>query len=197
VRGSEPIGRISVPLPGLHNARNAAAATTAALALGAPFEAAAKALADFAGVRRRFEARGEAGGVTFIDDYAHLPTEVAAAIAAAKAGGWQRVVCAFQPHRYTRTAALWRDFGDAFSDADVLAVTDVYAAGQEPIPGVTGKLIVDAVLDDDPWRQVAWLPEREHLRRYLAGRLRPGDVCLTLGAGDLTSLPDELLPLLS
>jgi UDP-N-acetylmuramate--alanine ligase len=184
---------VSLPLPGVHNARNAAGAIAAGLALGAPFEPAAKALGDFAGVRRRFERRGEAGGVTFIDSYDHLPTEVAAALAAARAGGWRRVVCAFQPHRYTRTAALWRDFGEAFAGADVLAVTDVYAAGQTPIPGVTGKLIVDAVLDDEPWRRVAWLPGRDALRRFLAAELRPGDLCLTLGAGDLTTLPDELL----
>lgn len=197
VHDGETLGRISVPLPGLHNARNAAAAATTALAVGAPFEAAAKALAEFAGVGRRFEVRGGAGGVTFIDDYAHLPTEVAAAIAAARTGGYERVVCAFQPHRYTRTAALWRDFGVAFGDADIVAVTDIYPAGQQPLPGVTGKLIVDAVLDEAPWRRVAWLPRRDHLRSYLAATLRPGDLCLTLGAGDLTMLPDELLPLLA
>ena len=197
VQQGEELGRVGLPLPGVHNARNATAAIAAGLALGAPFESAAKAIGDFAGVRRRFEHRGEAGGVTFIDSYDHLPTEVAAALAAARAGGWQRVVCAFQPHRYTRTAALWRDFADAFTDADVLAVTDIYAAGQQPLPGVTGKLIVDAVLDDEPWRRVAWLPSRDGLRRFLAAELRSGDLCLTLGAGDLTTLPDELLPLLS
>ena len=188
-------GRIAVRVaaPGLHNARNAAAAAAVALELGVEPDAVVAGLAAFEGVRRRFELRGEAGGVTFVDSYDHLPAEVAAALTAARAGGWRRIVCAFQPHRYTRTAALWRDFADAFVDADLLAVTDVYSAGQAPIPGVTGKLIVDAVLDEHPFAEVAWLPGRDSLRSWLLARLRPGDLCLTLGAGDLTTLPDELL----
>ena len=146
-----------------------------------------------ASVRRRFEQRGEAEGITFIDSYDHLQTEVAAVLAAARAGAWRRIVCVFQPHRFTRTAALWRDFADSFVDADLLAVTGIYAAGQRPIDGVTGKLIVDAVLDAHPSARVAWLPTREGLRSWLLAELRPGDLCLTLGAGDLTTLPDELL----
>ena len=111
---------------------------------------------------------------------------------AARDGHWRRIVCVFQPHRFTRTAALWREFADAFDDADVLGVTDVYAAGQPPIPGVSGKLIVDAVLDARPWRRVAWLPARRDVVAWLLAVLRPGDLCLTLGAGDLTTLPDEV-----
>ena len=191
------LGRVEVALPGLHNARNAAGVVVAALALGADFEPVAAALAGFPGVRRRWERRGEVGGVTFIDSYDHLPTEVAAALDAAGAGGWQRVVCVFQPHRYTRTRDLWAAFGHAFVGADLLAVTDIYAAGQQPIPGVTGKLVVDAVLDAQPWQRVAWLPARADLLSYLSVELRPGDLCLTLGAGDLTTLPDELRPLVA
>ncbi len=191
--GPDDLGRFDLALPGVHNARNAAAAATMALALGADLEAVREGLAGFAGVRRRFERRGEAAGVTVIDSYDHLPTEVAAALAAARAGGWRRIVCVFQPHRYTRTAALWRDFAFAFDDADVLALTDIYPAGQAPLPGVTGKLIVEAVLDADAWRRVAWLPKRPDLLLWLTRTLRPGDLCLTLGAGDLTTLPDELL----
>ncbi|MCC5953592.1 MAG: UDP-N-acetylmuramate--L-alanine ligase [Acidimicrobiia bacterium] len=187
------LGEVHVPVAGAHNARNAAAALATGLALGIPFEPARLALSRFAGVARRFEHRGAAAGVTFVDDYAHLPTEVAAALAAARDGGWDRVVCVFQPHRYSRTAALWREFGDAFVDASVVAVTDVYPSGEEPRPGVTGKLIVDAVLDRHPWADVAWLPRRDDVRRWLLANLRPGDLCLTLGAGDLTSLPSELL----
>ncbi|MGH9183062.1 MAG: UDP-N-acetylmuramate--L-alanine ligase [Acidimicrobiales bacterium] len=190
-RGVE-LGSARVSLPGLHNARNAAAAIVSALALGERFDVAVAALGRFEGVARRFERRGVAGGVTFVDEYAHLPTEVAASLAAARQGGWRRVVCAFQPHRYTRTAALWRDFGPAFADADVVAVTEVYPAGQDPLPGVTGKLIVDAVLDALPGKRVAWLPSQHDLVAYLGGELRAGDLCLTLGAGDLTSLPDQL-----
>jgi UDP-N-acetylmuramate--alanine ligase len=107
------------------------------------------------------------------------------------------VVCVFQPHRFTRTAALWRDFADAFDGADVLAVTDVYAAGQTPMPGVSGKLIVDAVLDARPGRRVAWLPTRRDLLAWLPAELRAGDLCLTLGAGDLTTLPDEAMAALA
>jgi UDP-N-acetylmuramate--alanine ligase len=185
---------VGVPFaPGIHNARNAAGAMALAHQLGVPLEAAARALGTFRGVARRFEVRGEAAGVVLVDSYDHLPTEVAAALAAAQAGPWERVVCCFQPHRYSRTEALGRAFGDAFADADVLAVTDVYPAGEAPRPGITGKIVVDAVLDAHPWRQVAWLPSLDDVARYLAATLRAGDLCITLGAGDLTSLPDRVM----
>jgi UDP-N-acetylmuramate--alanine ligase len=144
-------------------------------------------------VARRFELRGEAAGVTVVDSYDHLPTEVAAALAAAAWGPWSRVVAVFQPHRYSRTAALWREFADAFVDADLLAVTDVYSAGEDPRPGVSGKLIVDAVLEEHPWASVAWLPSLDDVLLWLRGVLRPGDLCLTLGAGDLTGLPPRIV----
>ncbi len=192
-RRGERLGTVVLPTPGAHNARNATAAVAVACELGAPFEAVAAALGRFGGVARRFEFRGEAAGVTFVDDYAHLPTEVRAAIDAAVDGGWERVVCVFQPHRYSRTAALWSDFADAFDRADVLVLTEIYAAGEEPRPGVTGKLVLDAVLEHDPWRSVGWAPRREDLEAYLLATLAPGDLCLTLGAGDLTSLPDVLV----
>jgi UDP-N-acetylmuramate--alanine ligase len=163
------------------------------LELGVAFDAAAAALARFAGVARRFQFRGESAGVTFVDDYAHLPTEVAAAIAAGRDGGWNRVVTVFQPHRYSRTEALWPEFADAFEGADALVVTDVYPSGEVPRPGVSGKLIVDAVLDAHPFQPLAYLPRRPDLVEYLTARLRPGDLCLTLGAGDLTGVPDEVL----
>jgi UDP-N-acetylmuramate--alanine ligase len=188
---------VEVRAPGLHNARNAAGALTMCRELGVDLDAAVAALREFTGVARRFEHRGEAQGITFVDSYDHLPTEVASVLDAARAGGWRRIVCVFQPHRYTRTAALWRDFADSFVDADLLAVTEIYSAGQQPIEGVRGKLIVDAVLDAHPRSHVAWLPERESLRRWLLTELRPGDLCLTLGAGDLTTLPSELLVTLS
>ncbi len=187
------VGRLETPVPGLHNARNAAAAVVAALTMGATFGSIRRGLVDFAGVARRFEWRGEAGGITFVDSYDHLPGEVSAVLAAARAGNWQRIVCVFQPHRYTRTAALWRDFAHAFEEADVVAVTDVYPAGQAPLPGVTGKLIVDAVLDASPSKRVAWLPSRADVLAWLSAELRPGDLCLTLGAGDLTTVPDVVL----
>jgi UDP-N-acetylmuramate--alanine ligase len=121
---------------------------------------------------------------------------VAAALEAGASGPWRRVVAVFQPHRYSRTEALSRDFADAFVAADLLAVTDVYAAGEAPRPGVSGKLVVDAVLDAHPWASVAWLPRLDDVLLWLSATLRPGDLCLTLGAGDLTSLAPRILALL-
>ena len=187
------VGRISLPMPGLHNARNAAVAAVSALEIGVPFRAVAAALARFAGVPRRFEFRGEARGVTFVDDYAHLPSEVRAVLAAARAGDWGRVVAVFQPHRFTRTAALAEEFGSAFGDADVVVVTDVYGAGDPPIPGVTGRLVADAVAARRPGTDVRYAPTADDVAAEVAGLLAPGDLCCTLGAGDLTLLPDRLL----
>ena len=194
--GAERVAVTLPAAPGIHNARNGTAALALAHELGVPLDAAAAALGQFRGVSRRFEVRGEAAGVVLVDSYDHLPAEVAAVLAAARAGGWRRVVCCFQPHRFSRTEALWRTFADAFADADVLAVTDIYAAGEPPRPGVTGKLIVDAVLDAHPWRSVAWLPTLDDVTAYLGATLRPGDLCLTLGAGDLTTVPDRVVRLL-
>jgi len=186
------LGEVHLPVAGAYNARNAAAALVMGLLLGASFEAGRAALARFAGVARRFEHRGEVAGVTFIDDYAHLPSEVSSVLAATHQGDWGRVVCVFQPHRYSRTAALWADFADAFGDADVLVITDIYASGEEPRPGVSGKLVAQAVLDAHPRRRLAYLPRRADIVDYLGQELRAGDLCLTLGAGDLTSLPEEV-----
>jgi UDP-N-acetylmuramate--alanine ligase len=189
----DQLGRLAVPVPGLHNAKNAALATVAALVAGVPFAAAARALARFAGVARRFEFRGTANGVTFVDDYAHLPSEVRAALAAARNGDWRRVVAVFQPHRYSRTAALWSEFGQAFADADLAVVTDVYGAGEPPVPGVSGQLVADAIRRSFPEIPVAYVSGRAALRRTVGDLLEAGDLCCTLGAGDLTSLPDELM----
>jgi UDP-N-acetylmuramate--alanine ligase len=192
----ESVGVVVPAAPGVHNAANAAGSLAAAHRLGVPLAQGSAALAGFQGVARRFERRGEAKGVTVVDDYAHLPTEVAAALAAAATGGWLRIVAVFQPHRYSRTEALWRDFAHAFRDADLLAITDVYAAGEAPRPGVSGKLVVDAVLEADPWALVAWLPRLDDVLAWLRGVLRPGDLCLTLGAGDLTTLAPRILAML-
>jgi UDP-N-acetylmuramate--alanine ligase len=187
------LGEITLAVPGVHNARNACGALVAGLAVGVSFEDASRALSRYGGVARRFEFRGERDGVTFVDDYAHLPTEVRAVLAAAKDGGWQRVVAVFQPHRYSRTEALWRDFADAFVDADVLFVTDIYAAGEAPRPGVSARLVFDAVTANHPDQPAVYLPGHADLVARLRQTLVPGDLCLTLGAGDLTVLPDELL----
>jgi UDP-N-acetylmuramate--alanine ligase len=186
-------GALSLPVPGRHNALNAAGAAAAAAAVGVDADAVRRALARFGGVARRFEFRGEAQGATLVDDYAHLPSEVAAALATARRGGWRRIVCVFQPHRYSRIAALAADFADAFVDADELYVTDIYGAGEAPRPGVSGRLVVEAVLAAHPGATVSYVPQRAELVGHLRRTLRPGDCCLTLGAGDLTSLAGDLL----
>ncbi len=188
-----PLGLIELPVPGQHNAVNAAGAAAVALELGVPFDAVTRALGGFGGVARRFQFRGERDGVTYVDDYAHLPSDVDAMIRAAREGGWERVVAVFQPHRYSRTAALWRDFADAFAGADALVLTDVYSAGEQPQPGVSGRLVLRAVLDAHPEQSVTYLPRRADLVAHVPRLARPGDVVLTLGAGDLTTAPDEWL----
>jgi UDP-N-acetylmuramate--alanine ligase len=196
-RGS-PGGRggdveVVLPVPGLHNALNAAGALAVVAELGLDVTRAAAGLADYTGVARRFERRGAAAGVTVVDDYAHLPTEVRAALAAGRSGGWGRVVAVFQPHRFSRTQALWQEFGDSFDDADLLVLTDVYPAGEPPRPGVTGKLLVDATLDRHPWRRLAWMPALDDVVDFLATELRAGDLCMTVGAGDVTTVGDRVL----
>jgi UDP-N-acetylmuramate--alanine ligase len=193
VHGGDDVGEVALPVPGLHNARNATAALACAAAIGADLDAARAALGRYAGVARRFQFRGEADGVTVVDDYAHNPGKVAAVLAAARAGGWRRVVCVFQPQRYTRTATLWRAFGPSFGDADLVVLTEVYAANEAPIPGVGGKLLVDAALEAHPYKRVAWLPGKADVLRYLAAELRPGDLCLLCGAGDITTWAPDVL----
>jgi len=192
VRG-ESVGTIELPVPGRHNASNATGAAALALELGVAFADVQRALGGFGGVARRFQFRGERDGITYVDDYAHLPSDVDAMIHAAREGGWGRVVAVFQPHRYTRTEALWRDFADSFVGADTLVLTEVYAAGEQPRPGVSGRLVLQAVLDAHPEQHVVYLPHRADLVRHVPALARAGDVVLTLGAGDLTTAPDEWL----
>ena len=179
--------------PGLHNVRNAAVAAVAASELGATSQAIVRGLGRFAGVPRRFEFRGEAGGITFVDDYAHLPAEVEATVAAASAGGFGRIIAIFQPHRYTRTRNVADGFAGAFDRADQVVVTDIYSAGEVAIPGVSGQLVAKAAAQGRPAGSVHYVADRAHLAEVVLGLLADGDLCLTLGAGDLTELPDELL----
>jgi UDP-N-acetylmuramate--alanine ligase len=193
LRHGEPLGEIVLPAPGRHNARNAAGAAALATEIGVPFDAVRAALGRFAGVARRFQFHGEVGGVTLVDDYAHLPGEIKATLTAAREGDWSRIVAVFQPHRYSRTARLWPDFGDAFTDADIVVLTDVYAAGEPPQPGVSGRLILQAVTEAEPSKRVLYLPKRADIITRLPELTRPGDLVITLGAGDVTSLADEWL----
>jgi UDP-N-acetylmuramate--alanine ligase len=186
-------GPFHVEAPGLLYVRNAVAALTMAHSIGIDWGQAGAGLAAYHGVARRFERRGERDGVTFVDDYGHLPTEVADTLRAAAAGGWSRLVVVFQPHRYSRTATMWRDFADAFIGADVVLITDVYPAGEPPRAGVTGRLVVDAVRRAHPRDDVRYVPTLDDAESELRGLLEAGDLCLTLGAGDLTTLPERFL----
>ncbi|MBI4277762.1 MAG: UDP-N-acetylmuramate--L-alanine ligase [Armatimonadetes bacterium] len=182
-RGGRDVGELTLPVPGRHNLANAVAAVAVAMEMGVPFDAAARALGAFRGADRRFAMVGEAGGVVLVDDYAHNPTKVAAALRAARET-WprRRLVAVFQPHRYTRTQTLHAAFGPAFTDADEVIVTEIYAADEPPIPGVTARLIFDAVRAH---HRAAHMAPDGNLVDWLLPRLRPGDVVMTLGAGDI------------
>jgi UDP-N-acetylmuramate--alanine ligase len=188
-----PLGAIHLGVPGRHNLANAAAALALALRVGVSFTDTAAALAGFREVARRFEWRGEAGGISYVDDYGHLPSEVKAVIATARTGSWSRIVAVFQPHRYSRTQQLFADFADAFVGADVVILTGIYPSGEAPRLGVTGALIYDAVTAAHPDADVRYVEERADVAGVVRSVLRPGDLCLTLGAGNLNRLPDELL----
>ena len=195
VRHGERLGAIELPMRGIHNVVNATGAIAMALEVGVGFADVSNALAKFGGVARRFDVRGIDGGATFVDDYAHLPSEIAAVLAATRHSGedWRRVVAVFQPNRYNRIAEIWRDYQDAFADADVVVLTDVYASGTTPIPGVTGKLIVNAVTEAHPEMRVVWLPDREDLVDFVAAEARDGDIVVSMGCGDIATFPAEVL----
>ena len=190
-----PVIEVEVPRPGRHVALNAAGALVLLGELGHDLEKAARGLATFAGVKRRFELRGHVGGVTLIDDYAHHPTEVAAVIRAARSGSYRRIWAVFQPHLFSRTKLLYREFGVALAAADRVVVTDVYAAREEPIPGVTGDLIADAARRAGA--QVLYVSHRGDIAGAIAPELGAGDLVLSMGAGDITLLPGEVAALLS
>jgi UDP-N-acetylmuramate--alanine ligase len=187
---------VELSVPGAHNALNAAGALTAAVLAGAPAAPAAGALRDFAGARRRFELVGETfGGVPVYDDYAHHPTEVAAVLAAARTLQPRRLIAVFQPHLYSRTRALWREFGTALAAADVVVVLDVYPAREraEEFPGVDGRLVAVAAADAAAGRIVAWMPDFAAAEQWLRHTLRSGDLCLVMGAGNVDTLGRELV----
>jgi UDP-N-acetylmuramate--alanine ligase len=193
VRGNE-LEPVTFPLavPGDHNRHNAAVALAALELAGVARGDAETALAGFRGAGRRLEQRGESGGVVVIDDYAHHPGELAATIAAVRDSEVGRVLVLFQPHLFSRTRHLAREFGRVLSAADAVAVTDVYPAREQPVAGVDGKLIVDAIAEARPGMPVAWMPSVEDGARYLAARARSGDAVLTVGAGDV----DRAVPIL-
>jgi UDP-N-acetylmuramate--alanine ligase len=184
--------RLTLTVPGIHNLRNAAMAIGVATALDADLAAAAAALTRFTGVGRRFQVLGTKRGVTVVDDYAHHATEVAATLLAARQQfPGARIMAAFQPHLYSRTQRQGGALGRALAAADVVVVTDVYPAREQPIPDVTGMMVVEAAREAGA--DVTWVENRDHLARQLAEMARPGDVVLTLGAGDITLVAGELL----
>jgi UDP-N-acetylmuramate--alanine ligase len=184
---------VSLAVPGRHNVQNATGVIALANELGANASEVIAALARFTGVARRFQYRGTFNGATLVDDYAHLPGEIEVVLDTAASQGYQRVVAVFQPHRYSRTAALYREFAQSFSKADLVIVTDVYSAGELPVPGITGELISSLVESGFPAKEVHYLPQRHRVASFVQSKLQPGDICITLGAGDLTLLYGELV----
>jgi UDP-N-acetylmuramate--alanine ligase len=195
IRRGEPLGRFEVRMVGRHNALNALAVVALADEMDLPLDRVREALAAFEGVQRRFTVRGEAGGVTVVDDYGHHPAEVRATLRGAREAFGRRVVCLFQPHRYTRTRDLLDEFATSFGDADVVILGEIYPAGEEAIPGVSGAALAAAIRACGH-RDVTFVAERSRLAAAARERVRPGDLVLTLGAGDVTGAGPELLSLL-
>jgi UDP-N-acetylmuramate--alanine ligase len=188
----EALGELTLQVPGVHNVANALAATAVGLDLEVPFLVIQRALAGFSGVQRRFQVKGEAGGILVVDDYGHHPAEIRATLAAARRGFDRRLVVAFQPHRYTRTLHLHADFLTAFGDADVLVLTDIYPAGEAPIPGVHAETLAQGIAAGTT-REVRYVSDRGELVELLLRITRPGDLIVTLGAGDIGGVADQVL----
>lgn len=181
----QTLGTVRVPLPGLHNLANCLAAIGIALHTGLTFSTIAEAVENFRGVRRRFEIVGDRGGVLYVDDYAHNPQKVSAALAGAKAVGRKRTVAVFQPHRYTRTKLLLSQYEEAFDDADKIVVTGIFAAGEDPIPGVSGRCVYSKIKTAYPDKQVHFAPAFGDVKNAVRGALKPGDLVIGLGAGSV------------
>jgi UDP-N-acetylmuramate--alanine ligase len=188
---------VELAVPGEHNRRNAAAALAALELAGVSREEGLPILAEFRGAGRRLELRGVAGGVTVFDDYAHHPAEITEVLRTVRGLASGRVLVLFQPHLYSRTRHLAHEFGRSLAAADAVAVADVYAAREEPLDGVTGKLVVDALSDARPGARVAWTPEAADGARWLAGQARSGDVVVTVGAGNVDACVPTILDALS
>jgi UDP-N-acetylmuramate--alanine ligase len=192
-RGQE-LGSVTLNVPGDHNVRNALAAASVGLELGLPFEAIATALGSFGGVDRRFEVKGESNGILVVDDYAHHPSEIKATLQAARKG-WpdRRIIAVFQPHTYSRTKDFYQEFALSFDEADILFLTDVYPAREEPLPGVDGKLIADAAKAAGH-RAVHYVQDKTVVADAIREVAQPGDMVLTMGAGDVWKTAIALLP---
>ncbi len=188
----ESLGELSLQVPGAHNVANALAATAVGLDLEVPFPVIQRALGAFAGVQRRFQVKGEVGGILVVDDYGHHPAEIRATLAAARRGFDRRLVVVFQPHRYTRTYHLHAEFLTAFEDADVLVITDIYPAGEPPISGVHARVLAEDIAARAT-REVRYVGDRGELVELLLHTVRPGDLVLVMGAGDIGGVADQVL----
>jgi UDP-N-acetylmuramate--alanine ligase len=188
----ETLGELTLSVPGTHSVKNALAAIAVGLELDVPFAKIAAALAEFRGAERRFENRGVVNGITVIDDYGHHPTEIAAVLAAARAAKPARIVVAFQPHRYTRTRDLMNEFGAALAVADEVVLTSIYAASEDPIPGVTIDAL-SAAVNKVRSAPVHLVPKLDDVASRVADIARPGDLVITLGAGSIGSLAATLV----
>ncbi len=187
-----PLGRLHLQVPGRHSVLNALAAVAVGLELGVPYDVIASALKEFTGAERRFEVRGVVHGITVVDDYGHHPTEIAAVLGAARAAAPSRVVVAFQPHRYTRTAQLLPDFAAALATADEVVLTDIYAASEAPIPGVTVEALAAAV-NRRRAHPVVVVKPLDRVAAAVADLARPGDLVITFGAGSIGSVPGAIV----
>jgi UDP-N-acetylmuramate--alanine ligase len=194
VRNGTDLGEVELQIPGKHNIQNALAAITVGLELGIPFAQVKAGIEKFTGVFRRWEVKAELDGVTVIDDYAHHPTEIRATLGGAKSGWRRRVVCVFQPHLYSRTRDFYEEFGRAFFNADVLVLTDVYPAREEPIQGVSGELIANAAKQFGH-KNVQYVPDKKNVPAHLDAVVQPGDIVITMGAGDIWRFGEEFIRL--
>ena len=189
------LGKIKLAIHGRHNVLNALATVATAMHVGVKFPKIAEGLSKFHGAKRRFQTLGRVKNVWVVDDYAHHPTEIAATLKAAHETNPNKIICVFQPHRYSRTKLLLKEFGKAFVDADSLVLTDIYSAGEEKIDGISGETILEEVLSASN-QEVSYIPKREELAAFLLDRVSPGDLVITMGAGDIFKTGNELLELL-
>jgi UDP-N-acetylmuramate--alanine ligase len=192
VADGQELGTVELQIPGRHNVLNALAAITVGLRMKVPFAQVKAGIEKFTGVFRRWEVKAEIGGITVIDDYAHHPTEIKATLQGAKAGWRRRVVCVFQPHLYSRTRDFYDEFGRSFFNADVLVLTDVYPAREEPIQGVSGEIIANAAKSFGH-KQVHYVPDKSAVPAFLLELKQPGDMIITMGAGDIWKYGEEFI----
>lgn len=192
VREGSELGEVTLQIPGKHNVLNALAAIAVGLQLNIPFDKVKSGIEKFSGVFRRWEVKAEIGSITVVDDYAHHPTEIKATLAGAKAGWRRRVICVFQPHLYSRTRDFYDEFGRAFFNADILVLTDVYPAREEPIQGVSGELIANAAKEFGH-KQVHYIPDKKAVPDFLMTLKQPGDMIITMGAGDIWKFGEEFI----